>query len=96
MSRREMLLAGKVSIITGGSMGIGRAIAKAFLDEGSHCVLAARGEGALATTVEEMAGIGPKVRAVSAAQPCPEAQSAMPTLEDVYLSTVAQRQGALV
>jgi ABC-type multidrug transport system ATPase subunit len=38
---------------------------------------------------------GIEVRAVSEARPCPEAQPVMPTLEDVYLSTVAQRQGAL-
>jgi len=62
MSNPEKLLAGKVSVITGGSMGIGRAIAKAFLDEGSHCVLAARSEQALAETVEELAAIGPQVR----------------------------------
>ncbi|MEE8346169.1 MAG: SDR family oxidoreductase [Dehalococcoidia bacterium] len=57
-----MLLEDKVSIITGGSMGIGRAVAKAFLDEGSHCVLAARGEPALVKTVDELVTIGPQVR----------------------------------
>jgi ABC-type multidrug transport system ATPase subunit len=33
---------------------------------------------------------GVEVRVVSEAQPCPEAQPAMPNLEDVYLSMVAQ------
>jgi ABC-type multidrug transport system ATPase subunit len=42
-------------------------------------------------TLRRMDGI--EVRAVSGARPCPEAQSATPNLEDVYLSMVAQRQG---
>jgi ABC-type multidrug transport system ATPase subunit len=44
-------------------------------------------------TLRRMEGV--EVRVVSAARPCPEAQPAIPNLEDVYLSTVAQRQGAL-
>ena len=36
---------------------------------------------------------GVEVRAVSEARPCPEAQPVTPNLEDVYLATVAQRQG---
>ncbi len=39
---------------------------------------------------------GIEVRVVSEAQPCPEAQPVTPNLEDVYLATVAQRQGAPV
>lgn len=58
-----MLLSDKVSIITGGSMGIGKAIAAAFLREGSSCVLMARGENALTPTVEELASIGPSAKA---------------------------------
>ena len=58
-----MLLSGKVSIITGGSMGIGKAIAAAFLREGSDCVLMARGENALTATVRELAAIGPPAKA---------------------------------
>jgi hypothetical protein len=41
-------------------------------------------------TIRRMDGI--EVRAVSAAQPCPEAQPVTPNLEDVYLSMVAVRQ----
>jgi ABC-2 type transport system ATP-binding protein len=37
---------------------------------------------------------GVEVRAVSNARPCPEAQPVTPNLEDVYLSMVAQHQGA--
>ena len=61
-----MLLTGKVSIITGGSMGIGKAIARAFLREGCQCVLAARGRQDLAAAVEELAAIGPKIKAFAA------------------------------
>jgi hypothetical protein len=39
---------------------------------------------------------GIEVRAVSEARPCPEAQPVTPNLEDVYLATVAQRQGGTV
>jgi ABC-2 type transport system ATP-binding protein len=39
---------------------------------------------------------GIEVRVVSEVQPCPEAQPVTPSLEDMYLATVAQRQGAPV
>jgi len=39
-----MLLDGKITIITGGSMGIGLAISKVFAKEGSNLVIAARDE----------------------------------------------------
>jgi ABC-type multidrug transport system ATPase subunit len=45
-------------------------------------------------TLRRMDGI--EVRAVSERQPCPESKPVTPNLEDVYLSTVAQRQGALI
>ena len=35
-------IANKVVVVTGGSMGIGEAIAKAFVDEGAYCVLLSR------------------------------------------------------
>src|SRR3990170_1085187 len=53
------VLEGRVSVITGGSRGIGKAIARAFLSEGSACVLAARDAGALDVTVREMSEMGP-------------------------------------
>jgi ABC-type multidrug transport system ATPase subunit len=45
-------------------------------------------------TLRRMDGV--EVRVVSQAQPCPESRPVTPTLEDVYLSTVAQRQGVPV
>jgi ABC-2 type transport system ATP-binding protein len=43
-------------------------------------------------TLRRMDGV--EVRAVSERRPCPDARPVTPNLEDVYLSTVAQRQGA--
>jgi ABC-type multidrug transport system ATPase subunit len=43
-------------------------------------------------TLRRMDGI--EVRAVSEARPCPEARPVTPSLEDVYLATVANHQGA--
>ena len=43
-------------------------------------------------TIRRIDGI--EVRGVSEVRPCPEAQPVTPNLEDVYLSMVAQRQGA--
>jgi len=40
----DMGLAGKVAVITGGSVGIGLAVAEGLAAEGAHVVLAARGE----------------------------------------------------
>ncbi len=45
----------------------------------------------ISSTIRRMDGV--EVRVVSAEQPCTEAQPVTPTLEDVYLSMVTQRQG---
>lgn len=56
------LLKDKVSVITGGSMGIGKAIALAFAREGSHLVLASRVKSYLEATRQELEGFGPSVK----------------------------------
>jgi NAD(P)-dependent dehydrogenase (short-subunit alcohol dehydrogenase family) len=55
------LLEGRAAIVTGGSMGIGKAIARAFLEEGCRCLLAARTAGPLEAAVDELSSIGPRV-----------------------------------
>jgi len=54
----ELHLTGKIVLITGGSKGIGKAIAKAFLDEGAIVAIAARDQKELEKTRSELGEIG--------------------------------------
>lgn len=49
-----MSLEGRISIITGGGRGIGKAISKRFAKEGSMVILASRSEKEIETTLEEI------------------------------------------
>ncbi|MFF4234292.1 SDR family NAD(P)-dependent oxidoreductase [Actinomadura geliboluensis] len=59
-------LEGRVAVVTGGSSGIGRAIAVALARSGASVVVVARREAELAATVAELEGHGCEAASVSA------------------------------
>lgn len=60
----DLSLTGKVAIVTGGSKGIGRAIALAFAEHGADVAIAARGQEALDRTRQELDTTGRKALVV--------------------------------
>lgn len=68
----DLELKGRVAIVTGGSKGIGRAIAKSLANEGVNVVICARGAEALAATENEIKQSGGNVLTVSADVTDPE------------------------
>lgn len=60
MSGTSFDLIGKVVVVTGGSRGLGRAMAEAFAGEGSHVVVASRDRDACDATAKEIESeVGP-------------------------------------
>jgi NAD(P)-dependent dehydrogenase (short-subunit alcohol dehydrogenase family) len=70
-------LAGKTAIVTGGSRGIGRAIAMRLAREGVQVVIAARDKAALAATADEISKAGGIVETIAADLREPEAPGAL-------------------
>ena len=66
MSIVDFSLEGKIALVTGGSKGIGRAIALAFAEHGADVAIAARGVQALEATRKEIEATGRRSVAVSA------------------------------
>ena len=54
----DLQLAGRAALITGGSAGLGRAMALALAGEGCHVAIAARTRARLDATVAELSGLG--------------------------------------
>jgi NAD(P)-dependent dehydrogenase (short-subunit alcohol dehydrogenase family) len=59
-------LAGSVAVVTGGSKGIGKAIARAFLSQGADVLIAARNGADLRATARELSAVGGRVESIEA------------------------------
>jgi NAD(P)-dependent dehydrogenase (short-subunit alcohol dehydrogenase family) len=57
-TQMELGIDGKRAIVTGASRGIGKAIARALLDEGARVMICARDEAVLAATGDELGAVG--------------------------------------
>ncbi len=76
-------LTGKVSVVTGGNRGIGRALATALAEAGSDVALLVRDPDGAAPVVAELAGLGVRAVAVGADVTDPaEVDAAVPAVVD--------------
>jgi NAD(P)-dependent dehydrogenase (short-subunit alcohol dehydrogenase family) len=67
MSLETFNLTGKVALVTGGSKGLGKAMARGLAEAGADIVICSRHEGELRTALEEvLAGTGRRGRAIVA------------------------------
>jgi 3-oxoacyl-[acyl-carrier protein] reductase len=73
----DLGLGGRVAVITGGSQGIGREIARLLATEGADLVIAARRTDRLERTADELRSLGRRVLAVTADVATPDGPAAI-------------------
>jgi 3-oxoacyl-[acyl-carrier protein] reductase len=85
----DLGLADAVAVVTGGSKGMGRAVAEAFADDGARVAVLARGQHGLDETVEALQGRGsPDAIGLSV-------DVTNPAAIDAAFATIGERWGAV-
>jgi 3-oxoacyl-[acyl-carrier protein] reductase len=86
--RVDLGLGGRVAVVTGGSQGIGREIARLLAAEGADLAIAARRTDVLEKTAAELREIGGRVVAVTADVAAPDGPRAIAAAAEVELGPV--------